>query len=80
MVRVGGSRTPSYFVDSRFELFPADVWADESALRQGGDAAAEVLERRESDLVVIAAGEVRPAGAWTVAWEDAAGAILVRGR
>ena len=69
-----------YFVDSRFELFPADVWADESALRQGGDAAAEVLERRESDLVVIAAGEVRPAGAWTVAWEDAAGAILVRGR
>ena len=68
----------AYFIDSRFELFPADVWADDAALQ--GPGAGEVLDRWAADVVVIPSGESAPAGAWVRAWEDADGAILVRVR
>ena len=68
----------AYFIDSRFELFPADVWADYAAL-QGPDAG-EVLDRWAADVVVVPAGEAMPSGPWDRAWEDADGTILVRAR
>ena len=39
-----------YFLDSRFELFPADVWADRATIAAGGPAADEVLKRWGVDL------------------------------
>jgi hypothetical protein len=71
---------PRYFVDSRFELYPAEIWADEAALGAGGDEAAAVLDEWAVDVVVVEAAAPRPSGPWTTAWEDAAGAILVRER
>ena len=52
-----------YFIDSRFELFPAEVWADYETLR-GTDAAAaaEVLDRWQVDVVVVPAGAAPPHG------------------
>jgi len=66
----------AYFIDSRFELFPADVWADDAALH--GPNAGEVLDRRAADVVVVPAGGAMPSGPWAVAWEDVDGTILVR--
>ena len=68
----------AYFIDSRFELFPADVWADHAALQ--GPGAGEVLDRWAADVVVVPAGEAMPSGPWDRAWEDADGTILVRAR
>lgn len=68
----------AYFIDSRFELFPADVWADYAAL-QGPDAGA-VLDRWAADVVVVPVGEAVPSGPWDHTWEDADGTILVRTR
>jgi hypothetical protein len=67
-----------YFIDSRFELFPSDVWADTRILAGGGLDAAEVLERREVELVVVRAMDPDPAGPWTVAWSDDDGRIFLR--
>jgi hypothetical protein len=65
-----------YFLDSRFELFPADVWADRATIAAGGPAADEILARRGVELLVLPAGvDLRLAG-WTVVYEDADGAIL----
>jgi hypothetical protein len=66
-----------YFVDSRFELFPADVWDDNDAIASGGSGAAGPLAQRGVTVVVLATGWVAPAGAWTVAYTDADGMILV---
>jgi hypothetical protein len=67
-----------YLIDSRFELFPPDVWNDYLAVADGGDGAAAVLDRRAADIVVVAAGAPAPAGAWSRAYEDGDGAVLVR--
>jgi hypothetical protein len=69
-----------YFVDARFELFPASIWADDAAIARGGDDAAAVLEAWDADVLVVEAGAPLPSGPWSVAWEDATGAILVRER
>ncbi len=66
-----------YFVDSRFELFPAGVWADADAIAGGGATAEAALTRRQVDVVVLAAGSAEPSGPWTVAYRDAAGEVLV---
>ena len=50
----------TYLIDSRFELFPAEVWSDAAAIEGGGAAATEVLDRRAVDMVVVA-GARRPA-------------------
>jgi hypothetical protein len=68
----------AYFIDSRFELFPAAVWADYAALQEPNGNT--VLERWAADVVVVPAGDAKPAGAWDRAWEDADGSILVRAR
>ncbi len=67
-----------YFIDSRFELFPTDVWADNARLAAGADDATEVLDRRDVGIVVVPAGDPLPTGPWTVAWRDPDGTILVR--
>ena len=51
-----------YFIDSRFELFPADVWADRAAIAAGGPAADEVLAAGRWRLLVLPAGRAAPSG------------------
>ena len=68
-----------YFLDSRFELFPAEVWADRAAIAAGGPGADEALKRWDVDLLVLPGG-VRPElTGWTVVYEDPDGAILAGG-
>jgi hypothetical protein len=68
----------AYFIDSRFELFPASVWDDYAAL-SGPDAGA-VLDRWGADGVVVPAGEPAPPGAWERVYADGDGALYVRVR
>jgi hypothetical protein len=67
-----------YFLDSRFELFPADVWADRATIAAGGPPADEVLARWGINLLALPAGTDLHLTGWTVAYEDADGAILAR--
>jgi hypothetical protein len=67
-----------YLVDARFELFPAAVWSDLDAIDAGGAGAATILDRWHVDALVLPAGAPEPAGAWTKAYADADGEILVR--
>jgi hypothetical protein len=64
-----------YFVDSRFELFPTEVWADYHAVGEGGPAAAGTLDRWEVILTVLAAGDAIPAG-WVTVHQDSDGVIV----
>ncbi len=66
-----------YFLDSRFELFPTDVWSDDAAIATGATDAAAVLDRWGVSVVVTGAGAATPTG-WAVVYEDAAGAIIAR--
>ena len=68
------------FIDSRFELFPADVWDDYRRLAAGGTDAAEVLDRWLVEAVVVPAAQLPPAGAWDRVYADADGALYVRHR
>lgn len=67
-----------YFVDSRFELFPASVWTDYDAIREGGDAAGEVASRWQVDACVVPASWAAPSGAWRSVYADESGQLLVR--
>jgi hypothetical protein len=67
-----------YFLDSRFELFPADVWADRATIAAGGSAADAVLDRRGVDLLVLPAGTDLDLTGWTMVYEDADGVIMAR--
>jgi hypothetical protein len=64
-------------MDSRFELFPPDIWRGYDAITGGGPAAQEALDRWAVDRLVIAAGGAAPPG-WVDAYRDADGAVLVR--
>jgi hypothetical protein len=65
-----------YFIDSRFELFPADVWADYAALI--GPAKADGLDGWAVDEVVVPAGGPIPSRGWRQIYADVDGSILVR--
>lgn len=67
-----------YFVDARFELYPADVWADLDAITAGGPGASAVLDRRGVQVVVLPAGWASPGAGWGIVYSDADGAILAR--
>ncbi len=67
-------------LDSRFELFPADVWADYEVAAGGGAASATVLDRRAVDVLVLPAGVQAPPTGWTETYRDADGAVYVRSR
>jgi hypothetical protein len=64
----------AYFVDSRFELFPAAVWADYDAI-SGGDPAP--LDSWLVDVVVASPSWDAPDG-WRAQYSDADGVIWVR--
>jgi hypothetical protein len=64
----------AYFIDSRFELFPVDVWEDYRAM--DGPGADAMLRRWGVDLVVVAPEDHQPAGGWTVVYGDPDGSIL----
>jgi hypothetical protein len=66
-----------YLVDSRFELFPAPVWADYMTIQTGGDAAPPTLERLSTELVVMPPSWIPPAG-WKRIYEDADGVVYGR--
>jgi hypothetical protein len=68
-----------YFMDSRFELFPPEVWRDYDAIAAGGDAAAEALDRWAVEAVVVPDGWFSPGSGWTEAFRDDDGRVLVRG-
>jgi hypothetical protein len=65
----------AYFIDSRFELYPAHIWADYDRLRT--DDAGEVLDRWQVDAVVVPAGSDPPPG-WTRTYEDVDGSLYLR--
>lgn len=67
-----------YFVDSRFELFPAEVWEDRAVIAAGGPGAEAVLDRWDVVLVVLPTGTQLGLPGWTVVYEDADGVILTR--
>ena len=66
----------TYFIDSRFELFPPDVWDDYRVINEGGDEAAAVLERWDVEVIVVPAGGQSPAGSWEQVFADAQGSLL----
>jgi hypothetical protein len=68
----------AYFVDSRFELFPVQVWEDDDRVQWGGAGAAEVLDRWRVDAMIIAPDWAMPDGPWTVAYSSDEGKILLR--
>jgi hypothetical protein len=67
-----------YFTDSRFELFPAEVWDDGDAVAAGGSRAEAVLERWSVAAIVVPADGTPPAGPWTVVYKDAEGTLYAR--
>ena len=69
--------TPTYYLDSRFELFPADVWDGYAAIAAGGAEAQAALDRWAVDAVVLPAG-ADPLDGWVSAYDDADGVLLVR--
>lgn len=69
---------PDYFLDSRFELFPDDVWNDYDTIARGGPEAQAALERWQANVVVLPADAVPLPGAWITVHADADGALLVR--
>jgi hypothetical protein len=67
-----------YFLDSRFELFPAAVWDDFATIAAGGAASEGVLTRWGVDLLVLPAGTSLGLTGWKTVYQDAEGAILGR--
>jgi hypothetical protein len=68
----------AYFIDSRFELFPQDVWDDYAAL--SGPDAGEVLDRWDVGLVIVQAGGTAPPAPWVPAYTDGEGTLFEPGR
>lgn len=67
-----------YFIDSRFELFPQDVWDDYATF--DGPAAAVALDRWGAGAIVVPDGRVAPPAPWEPVYSDADGTIFTRGR
>jgi hypothetical protein len=69
-------------IDSRIEVFPADVWTDNEVIRNGGPLWQETLARLNPDLIVATSDEgafvarIEAAG-WRNAFHDDLGTILV---
>ncbi len=66
-----------YFVDSRFELFRPEIWADYARLAAGGIEAARAADVWDVDVVVVPVGGEGPEG-WTLIYGDADGVIVAR--
>ena len=68
----------TYFMDSRFELFPPAIWRDSDAILAGSAAADGALERWDVDVLVVPAGGEEPGRGWAAAYHDEDGAVFVR--
>ncbi len=66
-----------YFVDSRFELFPEEVWRDYDTIAGGGETMVAALDRWGVDVLVAPVGVVVPQG-WSVRYSDPSGLVYVR--
>ena len=66
-----------YFVDSRFELFPADVWQAYGEVAGGTPESAASLDRWAVKVLVTPAGSPVPDG-WMTRYADDDGSISVR--
>ena len=70
----------TYFVDSRIELFPADVWRDYGEVVSGGPGTDAVLARRRIKFMVFASGDpILPrlqAAGWSATYSDDDGVVL----
>ena len=70
-------------VDSRIEVFPADVWSTWETIRGGGPSWQALLDRSGTDIVVTNhlesafAARLLDAG-WNRVYEDEDGAIFIR--
>ena len=70
-------------IDSRIEMFPADVWRDYEAIQAGADGWSSRLDAQQVTIVVTAGdgGTFAArllASAWTESYRDADGRIFVR--
>jgi hypothetical protein len=74
-------------LDSRIELFPADLWRDADQLGRGIGKWTSILDKYDIDAVVVGAGqdpaiaetiEILPA--WELAYRDAEGSVFIRSR
>lgn len=78
----------TYAVDSRVELFAADVWADYSSVAAGDPRATAILDANAVDAVVLprTLGDefdelfqaLITGGVWAAAWDDADGFVFLR--
>jgi hypothetical protein len=73
-----------YTVDSRIELFPADLWDDVALVSAGSDEAGSILDTYKVRVVVLTAEErievepvIQRAG-FVLRYEDAEGSIWIR--
>ena len=74
---------PRYALDSRIEVFPAQVWSDSALVSSGEDGWSQVLDAREVTIVITDNGDPRLAArlrlsaGWAMAYADDNGAIWV---
>ena len=67
----------SYYIDSRFELYPLDVWNGYDDLAAGGAAGRAAVDRWSVEVVVVPPGGTEPDGSWARRIETPDGTILV---
>jgi len=70
-------------VDSRIELFPAEIWRDYDTAIVAGDGWQAILDRHEIAGVILPPGavlarELREDPAWSLETDDPAGSVYVR--
>ena len=68
----------SFFLDSRFELYPAAIWRDYDEIAGGSAGEAAALDRWGTELMVAPDRRASPPEGWIVLHTDEAGAILAR--
>lgn len=66
----------TYFVDSRFELYPPDVWTALDQIGAGGERGRLSLARYGVEVVIVPPSSPLPSGRWRVIYDDPAGSIL----
>jgi hypothetical protein len=71
-------------IDSRIEVFAADVWKDYETVTGGGDGWEAILDRWQVTIVVVPAtndafARRLQAAGWQAAHEDGDGTVFVRG-
>jgi len=77
---------PDYpvFVDSRIELFPAEVWSEYGVVLSAGEGWDDVLDRWDVDVLAVSrqqsglAAAIRDHAGWRPLHEDADGIVFIR--